>query len=396
MILGVSLILLVIGLSAAAMVRIHNRTVARGGDWTEAQLLATAGVEHALLTIDRTPNWRTALAGRETAFALGGGTVTWRLIDEGDGSLGDGPAEAFAIESAARAGRAAYKLRMTCFAEGGALEALDTALHAGGDVLVTGQGQVTVTGGPLSTNGTLNLAHGHAVVHGDVEAAAIAGPGSVDGDTTVGAPPKALPGRSAFETVRALGTEIPAGADLHRLALGPGTNPFGTPNADGVYVIDAPHSNVTIRDARIYGTLVVRCNRLTLRNAVLMHPFREDLPVLVVDGDVLVQTPRGHGALREQRGRTNFNPPGMPYEGTSDADASDSYPSELRGLIHVLGNMELKLNPLVRGAILCEGELTCKGTPEIHLDPALARKPPLGYTSPTAAIQPGPVRQVVD
>ena len=111
-----------------------------------------------------------------------------------------------------------------------------------------------------------------------------------------------------------------------------------------------------------------------------MESYRADMPTLIVDGDLELDY-SSQSNLSESAADTNFNPSGAAYEGQSDSDKADSYPSEIRGLVHVRGDLELDATALVRGTILCEGAAQCNGTNEIVHDPDLADRQIQGYTT---------------
>jgi hypothetical protein len=107
------------------------------------------------------------------------------------------------------------------------------------------------------------------------------------------------------------------------------------------------------------------------------------------------------GTLSEAAEGTNFNPSGVPYLGGTDSDTSDSYPSEIDGLVHVKGTLVMDQGSLVRGAIICESAagtnaVDIKSNVSVVYDPTLYASPPMGYTkSVTMSLQPGSWKQVV-
>ena len=97
----------------------------------------------------------------------------------------------------------------------------------------------------------------------------------------------------------------------------------------------------------------------------------------------------------------NFNPPDTPYNGSSDVDLSDTYPSEIQGLVHVTGTLQMgntvlsagwcsanRLSPTMR--------VSCQQS-QIIYTPSLYTNPPQGYTSAVNMIpQSGSWQQVVN
>jgi len=374
MILGVSMILMVIGLAAIAVTRINSRTVRTGNDWAEAQVLAFSAVEHALKRIDGVSDWRTRFKGKETKIAFGRGTLSWKLVDPDDGDLADDPQDPFQIVARGAVNDAAFAVSMDCHVSGDSLKALKTCLHSAGNINVKGKGVVRIEGGPVSTNGELNTAKNSRIT-GDVEAASVKGKGKIDGSVTVPAPPKGSPDPKLFDTYAGMATSLGARTKVDKIILSPSLNPYGRPNPDGVYLIDAPGKNVTIRDSLIYGTLVVRCKKLTLDKHLLVRNASSQMPALIVDGDVdlslSIWKPGRHVGWRGGRN---------PWSGLRDKIPN------IDGLMHVRGDLKVHKPAILRGAILCEGSVDWNTDAKIILDRAIQEDPPLGYSTGGGAI----------
>ena len=107
LILGTSVILAVIGLSAAMVSRVQTRSVQAEGDWAEAQTLAVSASEGALAEIAAHSDWRTRYSGTTRTVSFGRGTMRWSLKDEKDGDLGNNPNDPFLIVARGQVNRAA-------------------------------------------------------------------------------------------------------------------------------------------------------------------------------------------------------------------------------------------------------------------------------------------------
>jgi len=379
LILGVSSVLMVIGLAAVSVARVDTRSVSADNDWSESQTLALSAAEHALARISSTENWRSQLSKR-VLVKMGNGKMRWQITDDADGSLTDDIEEPVLIVASGEVGQSSYKLGLRCFIVGEPLEALSKCLCAGDDILLASGSQLTGTDGVVSANDTLLTAKWSSRVIGDVEAKKVYWNYNVTGYVYKNAPAKDMPNSRVVEMYRELATDISGQTYIRRQVIGPGQNPWGSPNASGVYYLNAPGANVTIRECRLLGTLIVKCNRLTISENVLMENFRKDMPVLIVDGDLTLNYQSTGAQLSEKNEDTNFNPAGVPYEGRSDSDKSDRYPSEIRGLVHVRGDLTLDSTALVRGAVICDQSVQCNGTNEIVHDEDLSERPILGYT----------------
>ena len=140
---------------------------------------------------------------------------------------------------------------------------------------------------------------------------------------------------------------------------------------------------------------------MTVDQQVLFQPVRPDYPALIIDGDAVLQYSSQGTVLSEATTGVNFNPPGTPYNGYSDSDLSDTYPSEIQGLVHVTGQVQLQNTALIRGLLLCQSALVndavvCQQSQFIYT-PSLFTFPPQGYTSAVNMIpQSGSWQQVVN
>ncbi|MCD6365000.1 MAG: hypothetical protein J7M14_03910 [Planctomycetes bacterium] len=110
MVLSVSIVLTVIGLSAVKISRLNARAVMRANHWRDAQLLASSAIEHALAKLNADSDWRNTYQGVTVEKSFVGGAFSWRVIDETDGDLTDDPSEPAKLVVNAGAGDAAYSL----------------------------------------------------------------------------------------------------------------------------------------------------------------------------------------------------------------------------------------------------------------------------------------------
>jgi len=103
-----------IGLSAVAVTRINVRNATAEKDLAEAGILAFSGMEHALVTLERTGDWRTLFTHGVTAaqHSLGRGEFSWMLLDEDDGDLSDDPEDPAVIVATGTVNDATYRMRV--------------------------------------------------------------------------------------------------------------------------------------------------------------------------------------------------------------------------------------------------------------------------------------------
>jgi hypothetical protein len=380
-VLGASLLVTIIGLAAVSAVRLQTRDTQRAGDCVEARTGAVSAVELGLLYVEQDPNWRTtwpngAWLSDET---LGDGTFTLEGTDPQDGDLTDSEFEPLILTGTGMSGIARHKAQVTLVPVIEPFAALNCGLHASGTVTVDSGKSITVTGASLSTNGILDVG---GTVDGDAEADTVQGSGSVTGSTTAPAGAKPLPPGDIVTTYANRATALPSPGAMDKIVLGPGYNPWGPADPNGLYYIDTGGSDLTIQNSRIYGTLVVRAGAgtLFLDSAVFAHSYRPDFPTLLVDGDVVLSYQSSTIALSEAGNGANYNPSGAPYGGQSDSDQADVYPNEVQGLVHVIGSLVLRQSALVRGVVICEGAVNCQEFNTIIHVPGLYTSPPDGYT----------------
>jgi hypothetical protein len=187
---------------------------------------------------------------------------------------------------------------------------------------------------------------------------------------------------------------------LYRQLLSNASNPFGTPNANGIYHINCNGQTLVIERSRIVGTLVVTNPGPNSRigNAPLhWAPHLPGYPALLVNGNFQIQATNAD--LSEATHFTNFNPAGTPYVGvnpTTDADVNDVYPwsQTLRGLIGINGNLVYQNTPRITGRVIVSGSTT--NAANYQYTPEALLSPPPQFRSERYAIRRASVRREVD
>ena len=397
-VLGAAMLVAIIGLGALSVVRSQRVMVLSEVDTAAARIAARSGIEWAAQVAASDPNWRNR-GSPWPSQTIGDSTVVVAPSDPSDGNLGNRPTDPLLLQATATRGRARQILQATLTATGPPLECLRMALHTAGELRIDSGMTFTATGAPASTN---NALRNDGTIVGSAEALLLTSAGTITGTLTCPALSKPMPPTSVVSLYTSLGTAIsPPGNTISNVVLAPGVNPWGTPSADGVYVLNAA-TNVTITRARINGTLVVLCAAgvsVQIGAQVFIHPARPDYPSLIIDGDVVLASDSGI-PLSEAATGINFNPAGAPYSGVTDTDTTDTYPSEIWGLVHIRRSLAASGNSRIRGAVIAEATgsnaVRCSGPCEIVYDPALAANPPMGYTKRLSmTLLPGSWRQVV-
>jgi hypothetical protein len=320
--------------------------------------------------------------------------LTLKGEDPNDGDLSNNRGDPLVLTGIGACGAAQYGLRVTLVPPVEPLAALNTCLRAAGNVIVRWGVTLKAVGAPISTNGSLNNS---GTVIGSVEAASVSISTPIGGTVTVPAPAKDPPDSDVYDKYAAVATSIPIYTYMDSTLLGPQSNPWGSANPDGVYLIDTQGLDLWIQGVRVYGTLVIRTHGASvyLGPAVYMSPARSDYPALIVRGRLDLGLDSGT-PLRESDWSVNFNPNGAPYQGRTDIDQADEYPSEVHGLIHVTGDFDPQTYSKVQGVIICEGTVTCYANLDLVHDATLYSSPPRHYTTfGTPVVSPGSWQQTL-
>lgn len=179
-VLGTSLIVALLGMTALIGQRIQNRIIKNSADVRQAELNAGSAVELALLTMKQNTNWRTTQPhGRWfTARATGAGTCSLDVTDPIDWSLSNNPDDVVLLRGIGYSGQAEQCVEVTVDPRRAPLSSLRSALAAGDTVDL--QGSTLRTAGVLTGN---QFTASSSQVYGDVQAVAISG-SSYNGTST--------------------------------------------------------------------------------------------------------------------------------------------------------------------------------------------------------------------
>lgn len=393
LVLGTAMIVTVMGLSALTSARIRLTAQDEAAYVTEARLYAQSALEAGLYLVDRDLNWRTnhPVGTWFSNRPIGRGTFSLQAAYPANANLQINVNQPMYLLGIGQRGAATWITRCTLLPRKESIDALKSCLHASQGVRNNLLQVLTLGGGPLSSNQNVNNA---GVITGNVEADSFTGIIPV-GALVAPAAKKEMPRSTVADEYKARATTVPGGlSSIDRQVVAPGITPWGVNHADGVYYIRT-NSDVTIRRARILGTLVIDApgQRLTIDDEVFWQPARRDYPALIFTGDeVRIRT--SMAGLNESGG--NLNPPGAPHNGVTDTDNSDSYPNRLEGLYHIRGNLKMEQNVTLVGSILCEGEVENKGLTTLTHDSQLVTHPPIGYeTNCRMQVVPGSVQRTV-
>ena len=387
-VIGVATTVSLIGMSGLMVARLQMRRAAEANAWTEAGDLALSGIELGITRVNAAANWRTSFQNNVeiTPIAIGGGTVSFKLVDAalglagGDGNLANNGFDPVRLYGIGRVGKTVRVYSAQLIGDV-PLDALRTTVAASGYLTV--KVPTVAKGGPLSANGLYSR---NDTTTGAIEAGSISGTGVVYGTITAPSAAKAMPDPSVFDAYKRLATPIAwAGGSVFTLAgqeLSSAVNPVagGTLNAQGVYCVDVPAGGkLKITTSYIRATLVVDCGDgaiVQLMNAINWEPNSSDLPALLVRHS-------GAAVVKDKLGLSS---------GTISYNSVD-YPSQIKGLVHIIGgsaaaqgsgNAECNLGDTASfvGTIIADQDaVTNSNSAMFCWDPNLYLNPPVGYSA---------------
>ena len=407
-VMACAVILFVVGASAIALASVSSRTVVASRDWNTAGMQAQSAIEMVCAMLNANSSWRTQFtSGTPVTYPMDGSSLQVTLVDLGDGNLSDSTTDSVRVyaQVTLNQARRVYSAMLSPTGTAG-LDLLRCPIHAAGTITTsssTGSDTLTIDGGPLSTNSNLSNA---ITVQGNAEVAgSVTSSGYIAGFVTNPAAVKTMPADSTVTAAFNGATTISAPvllsqATISGCLLSATSNPYGTPNASGLYRVAVPVAGkLTISNCRIKGSLyvtMVAVSSLEIGSGVVWEPASPTMPALVVSaplGGTITIDP-GTSALSEAAQNVNFNPTGTPYNGVSNTTKTDTYSPVLNGVYHVMGSLTTTVvgqSARLVGCLVCEGAVTITATPHFSADPTIIANPPIGYanTSGTMSIVPG-------
>ena len=401
-VLMTALIISMMGLVALSSATLRTSTSADHNNQVQAELLAQSAIEDCLQKLASNSSWRSTWTHdtETTPVVLGTGTFSWKLIDD-DGDLADDDSDSVRVIGIGRVGRIVSAESVRLIASGLGLDCLQHPLVCNAVIKTSPfcsiyTDQTVFSNDDVMANAAFSSIQGNAAAVGKIS-------GNVSGTITEFAPAKRMPGSSALDYYLDNGTYISA-ADISaavgsllitKQLITPAINPFGSTNAEGIYVIDCQNTMIKIRDCRIVGTLVILNpgNNSALSGSLCWESAVANYPALIVAGDIKMQF--NAVPLNETTSGVNFNPDGSPYRGNQDSDLLDVYPSEILGLVYVTG--ELKAADLFesrfRGVTLCT-EIDVGSPLRMNYRPIINDYPPPGFAhGDPMVISPGSFRR---
>jgi hypothetical protein len=394
--MGACTLVVVAGVTAIRVSRVGLATqvVAADGDHATREAEAASQAVTEMLVDDpggviwrANPTWDTSASGYA---GTAGGAVEIRLSDPLDSDLSDSTLEPVLVEIGATVGDVRREREFRLEPVLTRLRCLDYAMVM--QTLAVGTGKKFYLSGTQATIASTDVV---SPVYYNASAAIAAtaidttsNPRAIDSVSS--ASRLFLPtGDSLARTYASLaGATISLAADttIDGQLFSPSHNPLGATNPRGIYVIDANRFQLRIRNSRLLGTLVVYdvavSKPVRVESSVLAEPAEPGLPTIIIAGD----TDMGQFTtdLSEATQTRNFNPTGAAYLGIADADTTDVYPSMLRGIVYIGGDLHVTGNATVHGQLFVTGKISVSDHLRVQQALMQADQLPPGFVMPTA------------
>lgn len=392
-VLVISLMVAMIGIASLQIANVTLRQSTDIGSLPSAQILARSAIEFAVLQLRSDPNWRTTYSNNTSyptsgRISLGNGSFTYRFVDV-DGNLSDDDADAVRVWGIANVGEATWAESVLMLPTGSGISSLQASICSEGSLTTSSSAcvesnQRVAAGSSISVSSTQSLLAAKYIEAGSTIT------GNAAGLTSTSATARKMPSDTVFDYYLARGTYIdvsglPTVSGARRMgevALGPGVNPYGVANPEGVYIIDCKNQKVTISDSRIVGTLILLEPGIdsSISDQISLAPAISNYPSLLVRGNLKFSY-QSDAFLSESSEAINFNPSGAPDNGVTDADTSDRYPSLIRGLIYISGTLDAPSDSQtsVNEGTLLAGSITFSSSHRTKYSPLYSASPPPGF-----------------
>lgn len=353
-VLATSMLVALLGLSALMAARLRLRNAGPTGDMLEAQLYAQSAVELGRYWINNDPNWRTSRTKGWWAqnVSLGKGKYSLSVVDpNGTGALNQNTTDPVVLTGVGMRGNATQQVQVQLNRYDPPLTCLNTAATCNGAISFGLAGLlVTVTSsGTVACN--TSIATLLSTINAPCEAVVSATGLTYTPAPVTGVSARTVPDTSTvFSYYTSNGTNIGSGGGtLSGFVASNAVNTgSGGTNSKGIYIYDCQGANVTVKNCRIVGTLVLlnAGSGSTISQNVLFQPGSNGLPVLMVQGSItMTQT---NSTFTEATAGANLNPSGAPYNGVSNSTSTDTYPCEIDGLVYISGNLTTQNHPVFK------------------------------------------------
>ena len=178
---------------------------------------------------------------------------------------------------------------------------------------------------------------------------------------------------------------------IDRQLLSPTVNPFGTPNTQGIYVLNCAGQDVVMSRSRIVGTIVFLNpgSNSAIQDSVCWEAAVYNFPAVLSNATLNIKM--SSTGLSESSLGVNLNPAGTPFPfsgGASNATATESYPSKITGIIYSAADINFSASASVTGVVIAADDIFINATSlTLNYGNVYLNDPPPGFNSGTISLK---------
>ena len=360
LVLGATMIVTTMAIGGAMVLSSEIQSQSKRRELVQTTISAQSVLELGVLTFDNSASQRKAISqGTAVVSARIGGVKAVARATAQDGSdITLDPADPLTMTAYAEGLNASQGVSIDVTPVDAQPTSFDAAIHAGGSITIT---KSTIGGGPMiGATGSITAGTNSTIATPVYSSSLIAG-GTYSAGTSAGVDEKTMPSELGLEYYASRATRlsyasIPSGK-IENCVIGPGLNPFGAADANGLYAIDCGGGNLTICDSRIAASLIVwNVGTLTVTKSVHWTTPNKRYPALGMKGSTLTLK-LADIDLSEQTSQVNFTPLALPFQGAGDTTTTSVLPITLQGAFYIEGNVNVTTVLPLEGSLVCTGNL---------------------------------------
>ncbi len=368
---------------------------------------AQAGLEQAFLYTAQVSDWRQRVAGSTLipSFPVGRGTCSVQVFDDTDAAIADDDSERARVLAVGTYSGATRRV------EAAVLPIPHPALSYA--AFGTGTADMDFRGGSSVRAGIRS--HGRIRRIGDSAGAAGAWFETMSGYAidpslqpqryvTAAIPAPTVPLATYLAMATPITGTVGSQCQLKGFNLTPASNPLGSPNAGGMYALDAGGRDVVLEDVHVRGTLIIHNasgRSVTLQRSFWIETGPLGYPVLLVNnpGGTMSIAPTTAAVTEATTqlvlvvsGANTVVATGIDFN--EDGDRFDSFSTSLRGLVWCGGSrVEVKNGPWSFQGCVINGNILFDAM-QVNADPQIQTSLSPGFIGSGVRLVAGSVRDV--
>ena len=381
------------GLAALALETRTDDRVDLHTELSEARVAARSAMDLAIESLNADPVWRTSAGGDGMIYSgtVPAGEHSFSVavfaIDD-DGLLTDDEGDPFELKVRVLGADTKRQIRATVEPRPIPMDVLELGVYAVGRLRLA---STTTVSGDTSLGSSGRLEGGDQTLTQPLESETQVRNIATTDDSVVVSSGREVPSAAIVDRYALAASDIDVGQlptdggayVIERVAIGPGMNPYGSPNAAGLYKVDQGSNTLIVRNARILGTLIaVGSGDVVLEGSVEIVPQATNYPALLTAGTLRTRT-TGQ-TLSELSLGVNLNPGGLLDGGLLDLDLLDTYEDRLAGIVFSVGDLIVESGVLTAEAsVVTLGQFDALDTTKLNVtdDRDTRLNPPPGFES---------------